>query len=101
MHSRLTLHEEFCTILATRNAYFQPPMSVQMKYPAIVYKLNDMDKRHANDDVYSLLTAYEVILIDKNPDSELVSKIMALPYCSFNRFYTADNLNHWVFTLYY
>lgn len=101
MASRLNLHEEFCNILASRNAYFQPPASVQMNYPAIVYSLSDVDTRHANDDKYKLLKAYQVTLIDKNPDTQYFEPILRLPYCSFNRFYTADNLNHWVFTLYY
>ena len=101
MASRLTLHEEFCTILTTRNAYFQPPASVQMNYPAIVYSLGSIDKIHANDDMYKTLTAYTVTLIDKNPDTLYLMELFKLPYCSFNRFYTADNLNHWVFTLYH
>lgn len=101
MNGRLELQTRLENILGSRNCYFQPPQSVQIKYPAIIYSLGDMRKVHANDGSYRLLTAYEVVLIDKNPDSELVAKIMALPYCSFNRFYTADNLNHWVFTLYY
>lgn len=101
MASRLELHEEFCNILNNRNAYFQPPQSVKMNYPAIVYSLGDIRKLHANNEMYKKLTVYEVILIDKNPDSEFVDKILELPYCSFNRFYPADNLNHWVFTLYY
>ena len=100
MSSRLTLHEEFCHILNTRNAYFQPPTSVQMRYPAIVYQLDSIEKVHANDDMYKSLTAYMVTLIDKNPDTPYLEKLMALPYCRFVRFYTADNLNHWVFTLY-
>jgi len=33
---RLKLHEILCGILNTRNAYFQPPESVKMNYPAIV-----------------------------------------------------------------
>lgn len=101
MASRLNLHEEFCTILTTRNAYFQPPASVQMNYPAIVYSLSTIDKLHANDDTYKSLTAYQVTLIDKNPDTQFLESILEFPYCRFNRFYTADNLNHWVFTLYY
>ena len=101
MASRLNLHEELCTILTTRNAYFQPPASVQMKYPAIVYSLENVDKLHANDDMYKALMAYTVTLIDKNPDTQYFVPILKLPYCRFNRFYTADNLNHWVFTLYY
>ena len=88
-------------ILKTRNVYFQPPESIRMQYPAIVYSLRTIDKRHANDDAYKFLTAYEVTLIDTNPDTEFLVPIMALQYCSFDRFYRADNLNHWVFTLYH
>ena len=88
-------------ILKSRNAYFQPPESVRINYPAIVYSLGSIDKLHANDGTYKLLTAYTVTLIDKNPDTEFLAPMLALPYCSFVRYYRADNLNHWVFTLYH
>lgn len=101
MVSRPSLQIILEEILKSRNAYFQPPSSVQMNYPAIVYSLSNVDKLHANDNAYKLLTAYQVILIDKNPDTEFLTPILALPYCSFVRYYRADNLNHWVFTLYH
>lgn len=100
MGSRLELQTRLEDILGSRNCYFQPPASVQMKYPAIVYSLSNIDKRHANDEMYKALTAYQVILIDKDPDTQFLIPILGLQYCSFNRFYTSDNLNHWVFTLY-
>ena len=100
MSNRLELQTRLEDILGSRNCYFQPPASIQMKYPAIVYSLGDIDKLHANDEMYKSLTAYQVTLIDKNPDTAFLVPILGLPYCSFNRFYTADNLNHWVFTLY-
>ena len=100
MATRLELHEKFCEILGNRNAYFQPPASVQMKYPAIVYKRKDIETRFAGNVVYTNSPSYEVVLIDNNPDSEYVEKILQLPYCSFDRHYTADNLNHDVFTIY-
>ena len=100
MNNRLELQTRLEDILGSRNCYFQPPASVQMKYPAIVYSLSDIDIRHANDNMYKSLKAYQVTLIDKNPDTQFLIPILGLPYCSFNRFYTADNLNHWVFTLY-
>jgi hypothetical protein len=53
MASRLALHEIRCEILDSRNVYFQPPASVKMKYPAIVYGLEDIQNRFANDGVYS------------------------------------------------
>lgn len=101
MSDRLELQTRLENILGSRNCYFQPPTSVQMRYPAIAYQLDSIEKVHANDDMYKSLTAYMVTLIDKNPDTPYLEKLMALPYCRFVRFYTADNLNHWVFTLYH
>lgn len=98
---RLLLHEIFCEILGTRNAYFQPPESVKMNYPAIVYGLDNIDNQYADDGVYLSHRRYSVTVIDKNPDSEIVGKVAALPRCRFNRSYQKDNLNHYVFTLFY
>lgn len=99
MGSRLELHEILCGILKTKSCYFQPPSSVRMQYPAIVYSRKDVEKRSADDMAYRKLPSYELVLIDKNPDSEFVDKLLDLPYCSFDRHYESDNLNHDVFTL--
>lgn len=101
MSSRLNLQADLEEILGSRNVYFQPPSSVRMRYPAIVYSRKDVEKRSANDGVYRRLPSYELILIDKDPDSKFVDKILELPYCSFDRHYESDNLNHDVFTLYH
>lgn len=101
MASRLDLQTKLESILGSRNVYFQPPSSVRIKYPAIVYSRKDIEIRSADNIAYRKLPSYEVILIDKNPDSEFVDKILDLPYCAFDRHYESDNLNHDVFTLYY
>ena len=101
MASRFELQSKFEDVLGSRNVYFQPPSSVRMQYPAIVYSRKDIEGRFANDKIYRKLPCYEVILIDKNPDSEFIDKILDLPYCSFDRHYEADNLNHDVFTIFY
>ncbi len=101
MASRLELQSKFEDVLGSRNVYFQPPSSVRMQYPAIVYSRKDIEGRFANDKIYRKLPCYEAILIDKNPDSEFIEKILDLPYCSFDRHYEADNLNHDVFTIFY
>ncbi|MCD8119753.1 MAG: hypothetical protein LUE29_09810 [Lachnospiraceae bacterium] len=72
-----------------------------MTYPAIVYSLDNMPSRHANDGVYLLGDRYQVILIDKDPDNTTREKLALLPTSQFNRYYAQDNLNHYVFTLYY
>ena len=101
MASRLDLQTKLESILGSRNVYFQPPSSVRIKYPAIIYSRKDIEIRSADNIAYRKLPSYEVILIDKNPDSEFVDKILDLPYCAFDRHYESDNLNHDVFTLYY
>lgn len=101
MGTRLELHEVLCRLLGSDNCYFQPPASIQMKYPAIVYSRSNIENRFANNSVYKQDTAYEIIVIDKDPDSEIAAAVSKLPKCRFNRHYTADNLNHDAFTLYY
>lgn len=100
MASRLELHETLCEILGSRNVYNQPPSSSKMKYPCIRYSINKIEGIHANNSIYKLSNAYEVILIDTNIESEFVEKLMKLPMCKFDRFYLADGLYHWVFTIY-
>lgn len=101
MANRLYLQTELEKLLGSRNVYFQSPASVKMRYPAIVYSIKSIDNIHANDTVYMQNKAYELILIDENPDSEFIDKISRLPACKFDRFYEKDNLNHYAFTLYY
>ena len=72
-----------------------------MKYPAIVYELDNIRNEHANDSVYMQPRVYSLTVIDSDPDSEIVEKISKLPKCSFSRHFTSDNLNHYVFIIYY
>lgn len=102
MASRLKLHEELCTVLGTRNVYFQSPGKLGMKYPCIKYSHSGVRSDRANDKIYKNVDRYEIIVIDTNPDSEIYKKILEhFQMCSYDRGYTADNLNHDVLTLYY
>ncbi len=101
MATRLDLHEELCKILGNRNVYFQPPASVKMNYPAIVYTRSDIDNTFANNSVYGQTRSYEITVIDKNPDSKIVDTISLFPRIRYDRHFVSDNLNHDVFTLIY
>lgn len=101
MGTRLELHEVLCNIIGSRNVYYQPPESIKMNYPAIVYSRNDISNKYCDGIPYMQSVSYQVTVIDKDPDSTIVSDIAKLPYCRFNRHFTSDNLNHDVFTLYY
>lgn len=100
MADRLELQTALEGILGSEEVYFQPPESIKMAYPAIVYELADVNAKHANNLIYIQCTGFKITLIDRDPDSEFVSKILELPRCKFNTFFTSDNLNHFVFTIY-
>lgn len=101
MLQRLELHKILCEILGSRNVYYQPPESVKMEYPAIVYSRDDIDNTFAENSVYKQDHQYQIIVIDKDPDSEIVAAVSKMPMCRFVRHYEADNLNHDVFGIYY
>lgn len=102
MASRLNLQTELETLLGSRNVYFQSPASVKMQYDAIRYELGGKDLKRANDKIYSNTNRYEGVIITRSPDTPIPDKLLAhFEMCSFGRPYTADNLNHYPFTLYY
>ena len=88
-------------LLGSRNVYYQPPETMKLNYPAIVYSKSNIRSRFANDVAYSLFFRYEIIVIDRVPDNPVIMELLKLPYCSHDRAYKADNLNHDVLTLYY
>ena len=85
----------------TINVYFQPPTNVELKYPCIIYKRDFADTKFADNEPHSHKRRYMVTVIDKDPDSEIPEKVAKLPMSLFNRFYTVDNLNHDVFSIYF
>lgn len=102
MASRLKLHEELCEILGTRQVYFQPPNSIQMKYPCIVYSKAGVDKRNANSKAYIKTNEYDGIVIDRDPDSTIADSVLDyFPMCSLSNGYISDGLYHRPFKLYY
>lgn len=83
------------------NVYFQPPSSVLMKYPAIVYERNQITTRFADDSPYLHHRRYTVTVIDDDPDSPIVDLVANLPRCQHSRHFYVDNLNHDAFDIFY
>ena len=105
MASRLELHEELCTVLGSRNVYFQTPENVKMEYNptgAIRYKLAGKDLKRANNKIYLSTNRYDGVIITRDPDTTIPDSVLAhFEYCSLGTPYTADKLNHYPFTIYY
>lgn len=101
MASRLKLQKILEAIPGVSKVYYQPPESVKLVYPCIIYEENRGDTKRADDSLYLYRKAYSLLVIDKNPDSEIPDAVRLLPLCDTGSPYKADNLYHWAFSIYY
>lgn len=102
MRDRLSFRDILEEVLGSGNLYFQPPANIHMKYPCIRYTLADIPTEKADNIRYKSMRRYEVTVITNDPDDDIHLRLLdAFEYASFNRFYVADNLNHFALTIYY
>jgi hypothetical protein len=101
MAPRLDLQAILVELVGSDAVYFQPPPNIQMSYPCIVYRRDNIFKKFADNDWYVFKKRYQLTVIDRDPDGALADTVAKLPACSFDRFFTADNLNHDVFSLFF
>lgn len=102
MASRAALQSLLVNILGTNSVYFQPPTGFQLKYPCIVYHLDDISVQHANNKPYRLTHRYSVTYMDtKNPNAKIIDALISLKLASFNTQFITDNVYHTVFTIYF
>lgn len=85
----------------TTNVYFQPPSNLAIRYPCIVYNRDQAETEFADNSPYRRTKRYQVTIIDQDPDSVIPDKVAELPMCLFERHFTADNLHHDVYNLYF
>jgi len=83
------------------HVYFQPPETIRMEYPCIVYKRDTAQTKRADNLLYGNMKRYQLIVMDHSPDSAIPDKVAELPMCTFDRNFSADNLNHDVFNLFF
>ena len=88
-------------ILGSKEVYFQKPTNISMKYPAILYDLDDIPIEYADNKPYILKHRYQVIFITKDPDSEIIDKLLSLSMSEYDRNYKMNNLYHHVYRIYY
>lgn len=106
MIKRLQLSEKLHDILRANdypeNVYYQPPGTVRMEYPCIRYKRENIPAQYADDIRYISKDKYTLIVIDPDPDSQIPDILLkSFSMISSDREYTAENLNHFVLTLYF
>jgi len=101
MGARLDLHTLLKSLQDDVNVYYQPPPSITMLFPAIVYNRDYQSVHFADNNPYSRQWRWQVTVIDPDPDSLIPDKVAELPLTTYLRHYTTENLNHDIFDIYF
>lgn len=104
MASRLQLQRVLEELKEDGRVYFQPPESFKLQYPCIIYKLSNGNTSHADNIPYFFKRRYQLRYVTRDPDDPLIdvlAKSKALSSIVMVNSYQADNLNQYIYDLYY
>lgn len=101
-NKRAELHSKLEEIAGKGKVHFQPPETVKLSYPCIVYERSAGDTDFANNMPYRFQMRYTLTVISRHADEPINGKLaMSLPSILYNRHFVTDGLHHDVFSIYY
>ena len=96
------LNKKLRELAGSNNVYFQPPETLKLNYPCIIFKRSTSNGNYSDNRMYRFKRSYEVVAIDPRPDSKWIDLFLEnFRYIRYVRSYTSDNLNHDIFIIYY
>lgn len=81
--------------------YYQPPENTKLVYPCLIYELDDVYIRRADNGPYSMYDRYQVTFLRHEPESPVIRQLLALEHSSFSRHFATSGVNHDVFVIYH
>lgn len=101
VEGRRELQAKLVEILGSNNVYYQPPESIKLKYPCIVYFRSTIPTKRADNKVYKADFCYTITLIGTEPQNPTILKLLtAFDNIKYDRNFITNSLYHDTFTLY-
>lgn len=75
--TRIELHKELEEAFGCK-AYYQPPESLKLTYPCIVYAIERFETRKANNANYLINERYKVSYLHKDVDDSTVKSVLRI-----------------------
>jgi hypothetical protein len=99
MASRIDFDNILKAIPGIDHVYFQPPESMKIEYPCIIYTDSQSDPQFADDEVYLLPHRYVVRLVchPKDFDGPLKDRIAKILKTPMRQTYQKDRLYHCIY----
>ena len=87
--------------LGSDYVYFQPPESVSMFYPCVVWNLAKLPVVYADDKAYLKNPKYVIRYISPDPDDPMRDTLVDVLGVPIIQVYCKDGLYHFIYELYY
>lgn len=103
MRTREDVHEALVDILESNHVYFNPPDSIKMIYPCFRYEFTGIKQYKADNGPYVHFKKYTVTYLTTNvrEPNEIINEMLnAFEYCSVDRNYASDGVQHTTFAIY-
>jgi len=88
-------------VTGATNVYYQPPPTLKMQYPCIIFEKSDEQFKHADNSVFNRMIEYQAKVVYSDPDCPIIEQMSKVRYCRFDRHYKADGMYHDVYSLYF
>lgn len=89
------------TVLGSDHVYFNPPEKMKLQYPAIVYRIDPVATRSADNGNYFLQPGYLVTYIEEKTNDENWLKLLhEFPMSRFSRHFVSDGMHHYTYIIY-
>lgn len=101
--TRIDFHNELLSMMPVdaQNVYYQAPPKEAMKFPCIVYGLDSLPTRKADNLAYNIDKNYKLTYISKSPSEDFpVELLKKFPKSTFITRFVNDGLYHNVFQIY-
>lgn len=104
VEERLKLHTILTDIMkkysSDARVFFKPDSNVKLNYPCIIYTREGDQSRHADNTRYFNTTSYQITVIDRDSDSELVNDILnKLSLSRRSNEFVSNGLYHYIITI--
>ena len=84
------------------NTYYEPPENIRMTYPCFVLNLDNVDTVHSDNRVWNSDCVYSVTFMSPKVYENVIPLMVKSgfrKYVRFNRKFTSDSIQHYVFTV--
>ena len=99
---RFLLQNQLETLLGLDHVYFNPPESISLVYPCLIYTLSNKLVNSADDKMYKKMDRYELTYIHIDPDDLFVDSLLSnFNYIKFDRQAIVKNVYNDYLILYF